>query len=257
MGNKANSNVMRKRMTETASHWFAFGVNDFCTLLHREFKIREYLKKYLDQKIISKISVAFEGPKKEGVKISILTSRPGMIIGKQGIDIENRKKALKGLDPKNINVSIDVIDVINQDLDAQMVASRIAAGITQRKTAKRVMKEAVMRTMLAGAKGIKIICSGRHGRDIAADEKSYAGSVSLQTFSENIIHHQMQAPTTMGTMGVKVWISKFEKPSTLLMNKKSRSRNDEKYRKFGDRYTKNNKNEKNDKTKQSFSSIGE
>jgi len=226
MGNKANSNIMRKRMVEPSSHWFSFGVREFSYCLHRDFSIRNCIKKNVDPKILSKVSVSFEGQKKEGVKVSILTCRPGTIIGKQGSDIEKLKKAIKALDPRNINISIDVIDVGSQDLDAQLVASRIAAGITQRKSAKRVMKEAVMRSMLAGAKGIKIICSGRHGREIAADEKSQAGSVPLQTFSANIEHYKLQAPTTMGTMGVKVWISR-EKKNIMHTDKKNRGRGDD------------------------------
>jgi small subunit ribosomal protein S3 len=207
MGNKTNANTLRKRFTPSYSNWFAFKTDDYRENLHREFSIRDFLKKTVDQKIVSRIFIFFEGNQKEKVRISLQTSRPGAIIGKQGAEIEKLKESIKKLSEKNSQVSIDVVEIANQDLDPALVASRICTGITQRQSAKRLMKSAILKSMSSGARGIKIICSGRHGGEIARDEKVHAGSVSSQTLSENIFFHQMQAPTTMGTMGVKVWIS--------------------------------------------------
>lgn len=207
MGNKTNANTLRKRFTPSNSHWFARKIDDYRVMLHREFSVRDFLKKVLDHKIVSKIIISFDGQKSEKVKIVIHTSRPGSIIGKQGSEIEKIKDSIKKLDEKNIQVSIDVVEITSPDLDPALVAAKICAGITQRQPAKRLMKSAILKTMAAGARGIKVICSGRHGSEIARDEKVHAGSVSSQTLSEKIQFHQMQAPTVMGTMGVKVWIS--------------------------------------------------
>ncbi|KXB89191.1 ribosomal protein S3 [Veillonellaceae bacterium DNF00626] len=186
------------------SKWFA--EKDYADLLVEDAKIREFLKKHLFAAGISKIGIKRVGKR---VKIAIYTAKPGMVIGRGGTGIEDIKKALTVVTDKEVD--IDILEIKSISMSALLVGEDIASQLERRVSFRRAVKQAVGRTMRAGAKGIKVIVSGRlGGAEIARSETVKEGSIPLQTLRANIDYAVATAHTTYGAIGIKVWIYRGE-----------------------------------------------
>ncbi len=205
MGQKVNPHGLRVGIIKDwDSKWYAEG--DFADYLVEDYKIREYLKKNLYSAGISKIEIERSAGR---VKATVFTSKPGVIIGKSGKDVDKTKAVLQRKTGKNIDLEIKQIK--RPDLDAQLVAENIAQQLENRVSFRRAMKSAMQRTMKNGAKGIKSSVSGRlGGADIARREFYSDGTIPLQTLRADIDYGFAEADTTYGKVGVKVWIYKGE-----------------------------------------------
>jgi len=206
MGQKVNPNGFRLGINkEWDSKWYA-SKKDFARLLNNDVKIRRYLMKKLKDASISKIIV------ERNTKISeviIKTSKPGLVIGRGGEEIENLKKELQKLTGETVKVTI--IEVKRPELDATLVAENIAHQIENRVSYRRAQKKALMTTRKAGAKGIKTLVSGRlNGAEMARSEGYAEGNVPLHTIRADIDYALAEANTVYGKIGVKVWIYKGE-----------------------------------------------
>ena len=206
MGQKVNPNGYRVGVIrDWNTRWYA-NKRDFSNFLVEDKKIRDFLKNKYYEAGIAFISIE----RAEGrATVSIHTARPGMLIGKGGVGIDEIKKGVSKLTGKP--VSVNIIEVKNADANAQLAAENIAAQLEKRVSHRRAMKQQMTRAMKAGAKGIKILCSGRlGGREIAGSEGYHDGSIPLQTMRANIEYGFAEAHTTYGRIGVKVWIYKGE-----------------------------------------------
>ena len=207
MGQKVNPHGLRVGVIKNwDSRWY---VSDekFGDTLVSDYNLREYLKEKLFNAGISKIEI--ERDSKETVKVIIHCAKPGMIIGKQGAEIENLRKDVEKVTGKK--AVVNVIEVKPVDLDAQLVAENICSQLERRIAFRRAMKQAIGRTMKLGAKGIKIACSGRlAGAEIARTEHYHDGTIPLQTIRADIDYGFWEANTTYGKIGIKVWIYKGE-----------------------------------------------
>ena len=205
MGQKINPNGFRLGINKTwSSRWYA--KNDYAKFLHEDLKIRKYIKKTLENASISKIIIERAAKK---LRITLYSSRPGIIIGKKGSDIESLKKVLSIM--TNLEVFLDIKEVRKPEVEAKLVAENIATQLEKRISFRRAMKKAVQASMRLGAKGIKIECNGRlGGAEIARTEKYQEGSVPLHTLRNDIDYANAEAETTYGICGIKVWINKGE-----------------------------------------------
>ncbi len=205
MGQKVNPHGLRVGIIKDwDSKWYAEG--DFADYLVEDYKIRDYLKRNLYAAGISKIEIERSAGR---VRATVFTSKPGIIIGKSGKDIEKTKAVLQRKTGKNIDIEIRQIK--RPDLDAQLVAENIAQQLENRVSFRRAMKSAMQRTIKNGAKGIKASVSGRlGGADIARREFYSEGTIPLQTLRADIDYGFAEADTTYGKVGVKVWIYKGE-----------------------------------------------
>lgn len=205
MGQKVNPHGMRVGViNDWDSKWFA--EKDYADLLVEDAKIREFLKKHLFAAGISKIGIKRVGKR---VKIAIYTAKPGMVIGRGGTGIEDIKKALTVVTDKEVD--IDILEIKSISMSALLVGEDIASQLERRVSFRRAVKQAVSRTMRAGAKGIKVIVSGRlGGAEIARSETVKEGSIPLQTLRANIDYAVATAHTTYGAIGIKVWIYRGE-----------------------------------------------
>ncbi len=213
MGQKVNPVGMRLKINRTwESNWFA--EKDYGRLLVEDIKIRRFIqKKIFWNKAFSKVEISdikikrFPGQ----VNVYIYTSRPGLLIGKKGADIETLKKQLAPLVSEKTNINININEVKKVDLDAKVVSQIVGRSIEGRIAYKRAMKQCISRTMKSGAKGVKIQVSGRlGGADIARTEYFKEGSIPLHTFSADIDFGKYDALTTYGIIGIQVWIFKGE-----------------------------------------------
>lgn len=206
MGQKVNPHGMRIGIIKDwDTRWYA-SKKDFSNLLVEDVKIRKYIKTTLYQAGISRIEIERAANK---LKLNISTAKPGIVIGKGGAGIEQLRKEVEGLTGKS--VLINITEVKKPDINAQLVAENITQQIEKRITYKRAMKQAMMRTMKAGAKGIKIQASGRlNGAEIARREHYSEGTIPLQTLRADIDYGFSEANTTYGKIGIKVWIFKGE-----------------------------------------------
>ena len=187
------------------SKWYA-PTKDFAKYLNADLKIRKYLDKEL--KGCSVASIVIERNNKR-TNIIINTSKPGIVIGKGGADIEKHKKALQKLTGEEIYLNI--VEVKNPDLNAALVAENIALQIQNRASFRAVQKRAIRNTMKAGAVGIKVAVSGRlAGAEMARTEGYTEGTVPLHTLRADIDYAHKEADTIYGKIGVKVWIYKGE-----------------------------------------------
>ena len=206
MGQKVNPHGLRVGVIKDwDSRWYAKNekVGD---LLVEDKKIRDYLKKTLYGAGVPKIEIERDNAK---VRIYLHCARPGVVIGKGGADIERHRLAVEKLIGKP--VVLNIIEVRNPDMDAQLVAENIAAQLEKRIGFRRAMKNAMGRAMRSGALGIKTCCSGRlGGREIAGTEHYHDGTIPLQTLRADIDYGFAEAATTYGRIGVKVWIYKGE-----------------------------------------------
>lgn len=207
MGQKVSPHGLRVGVIQDwDSKWYA-DKNNFADYLIEDKKIREFVKKKYYMAGISKILI--DRTANNQIKLTILTDKPGMIIGKSGAGIEELKKDSEKLTKKK--VSINIVEVRRSELDAQLTAESIAQALERRVAFRRAMKQAIGRTMKAGSKGIKVVLSGRlGGAEIARSEKYSEGNVPLHTIRANIDYGFAEADTTYGKIGVKVWINKGE-----------------------------------------------
>ena len=206
MGQKVSPVGLRVGINKAwESKWFASN-KDFKKSLMADLKIRQYLFKRLKEAGVTKIEIE-RNPKRTEVIIN--TARPGMVIGRGGEEIEKLKKAIVKLVDENVQISI--VDIKSPDLVAQFVADNIARQIENRASFRIAQKQAIRRTMKAGAKGIKVSVSGRlNGQDIARKEGYTEGTIPLHTIRADIDYATSEADTTFGKIGVKVWIYKGE-----------------------------------------------
>jgi small subunit ribosomal protein S3 len=205
MGQKVNPYGIRLGINKTwSSRWFS--KNEYTKLLHQDLKIKNYVEKKLKNASISKINIERAAKK---LRLSIYSSRPGIIIGKKGADIETLKNDLSKM--SNLEVFLDIKEVRKPEVEAKLVAENIASQLEKRISFRRAMKKAVQSAMRLGAKGVKVVCSGRlGGAEIARTEKYHEGSVPLHTLRGDIDYSTAEAETTYGICGIKVWINKGE-----------------------------------------------
>lgn len=206
MGQKVNPNGLRIGINKDwEAKWYA-NKSDFSKYLNNDIEIRKYLKKNFKAAGISKIVIERN---KKRCEVFIYASKPGIIIGQSGVEIEKVKKAVSKL--VNEDVQISIVEVKNPDLDAQLVAENIAHNIENRVSFRVAQKKAIRNTMKAGAKGIKTLASGRLGGvEIARSEGYSEGTTPLHTLRADIDYGTAEADTTYGKIGVKVWIYKGE-----------------------------------------------
>ena len=206
MGQKVNPHGLRVGVIKNwDSRWF---VSDekFGDTLVSDYNIRKYLKKELQAAGVPKIEIERDSQR---VRVFIHCAKPGMVIGRGGAEIEKYKNELQKM--VGMPVALNVVEVRQPDLDAQLVAENIAAQLERRVAFRRAMKMAIRNTMRLGAKGIKISCGGRlGGAEIARSEHYHEGTIPLQTLRADIDYGFWEANTTYGKIGVKVWIYKGE-----------------------------------------------
>ncbi len=205
MGQKVNPYGIRLGINKTwSSRWFS--KNEYTKLLHQDLKIKKYVENKLKNASISKINIERAAKK---LRLSIYSSRPGIIIGKKGADIETLKNDLSKM--SQLEVFLDIKEVRKPEVEARLVAENIASQLEKRISFRRAMKKAVQSAMRLGAKGVKVVCSGRlGGAEIARTEKYHEGSVPLHTLRGDIDYATAEAETTYGICGIKVWINKGE-----------------------------------------------
>ena len=213
MGQKTNPIGLRLGIIKPwESRWFS--EKDYSKLLQEDINIRKFLTKKLYSAGISKVVI--ERPAKLA-KVTIYSSRPGVIIGKKGSDIEKLKKEVSKI--ASGDVSINIVEIKKPELDSQLVADNIAQQLERRVAFRRAMKRAVQSAMRLGALGIRVNCSGRlGGAEIARTEWYREGRVPLHTLRADIDYGVSRANTTYGICGVKVWIFKGEKFDKYLEN---------------------------------------
>jgi len=185
------------------SMWFA-DPKDYARNIEEDYKIRMYIRKKFVQGAVSGVEIERLA---DQIKIRIASARPGVIIGRRGVDIDKLRQDLAKITTKVITV--DIKEIKNPAVDAQLVSQSVAFQMEKRVGFRRAMKRAVEQTIQAGAKGVKIIVSGRlDGAEIARREKYHVGKIPLQTFRADIDYGFTEAITTFGCIGVKVWIYK-------------------------------------------------
>ena len=242
MGQKVNPHGMRVGVIKDwDSRWYA-RADKVGDLIVEDYNIRNYLKKTLYSAGVPTIEIERDSNK---VRIYIYCSRPGVVIGKGGAEIERIRLSVEKMIGKPVAISI--VEVRTPDTNAQLVAENIAQQIEKRISHRRAMKNAMGRAMRMGAKGIKVMCSGRlGGREIAGVEQYHDGTIPLQTIRADIEYGFAEAATTYGRIGVKVWIYKGEvlsqtlrtTPRVMDMNKpqgERRRRDDRRGGRNGDR----------------------
>lgn len=204
MGHKVHPYGFRVGYIKTwKSRWFA-KKKDFANLLHEDVKIRNYIKKNFSSAAIPYVEIERASNR---IKVIIHSARPGIIIGRRGADIDRLREELNRL--TNKEVYIDIKEVKNPYIEAQLVAENVALQLEKRIAFRRAMKRALQIAMERGAEGVRIKCSGRlGGAEIARSEGYRQGKIPLQTLRADIDYGFAEAYTTYGLIGVKVWIYK-------------------------------------------------
>lgn len=206
MGQKVNPTGLRIGVIKDwESRWYA-DPNKFGDTLIEDYQLRQYLLKTLSPAGVPRVEIERDAKR---VRINIFCAKPGMVIGRGGAEIEK----LKAVCEKKLGkeVSLNIVEIKQPDLDAQLVAENIAAQLEKRVSYRRALKLAIGRTMRLGAKGIKAQVSGRlGGAEIARSESYHEGTIPLQTIRADIDYGFAEADTTYGRIGVKVWIYKGE-----------------------------------------------
>jgi len=206
MGQKVHPNGLRVGVIrDWDSKWYANSKN-YSDYLVEDYKIRKYVKSKLFASGISRIEIERTA---KFVKINVYTAKPGLVIGKGGNYAETLRADLEKMISKKVNLNI--VEVKNVDIDAQLVAENIAGQLEKRVSFRRAMKQCMQKAMKAGALGIKTAVSGRlGGADMARTEFYKEGTIPLQTIRADIDYGFYEADTTYGKVGVKVWIYKGE-----------------------------------------------
>ncbi len=206
MGQKVNPHGLRVGIIKNwDSRWFVKD-KDFGDTLVSDYNLRKYLKKTLFAAGVSKIEIERDASR---VRVNIHCAKPGIVIGKGGAEIEKLRLTCEQKLGKT--TALNIIEVKNPDVDAQLVAENIAQQLEKRIAFRRAMKQAIGRAMKLGAKGIKTQCAGRlGGAEIARTEQYHEGTIPLQTLRADIDYGFAEADTTYGKIGVKVWIYRGE-----------------------------------------------
>ena len=207
MGQKVNPHGLRVGVIKDwDSRWYA-KKKDFGDMLVEDYNIRNFILKQLKPAGISRVEI--ERFAEDKVRIHVHVAKPGIVIGRSGAEIDKLKATLEKMMGKQ--VSVNVVEVAQPDLDAQLVAEKIAKDLEDRVSFRRAMKQSIGRTMRLNAKGIKVMVSGRlAGAEIARSESYHEGTIPLQTIRADIDYGFAEADTTYGKLGVKVWIYKGE-----------------------------------------------
>ena len=205
MGQKVNPIGLRLGIVKTwDSRWF--GGKNYAEYILEDYKLRKFIKDKLYHAGVSRIEIERSSKR---VRLRIYTARPGIVIGKKGAEISQIKKDIEKITDREI--SIDIQEVRKPEIDAQLVAENVALQITRRVAFRRAMKRGVSSAMRFGALGVKIICSGRlGGAEMARTEWYHEGRVPLHTLRADIDYGFIDAHTTYGVIGVKVFIFKGE-----------------------------------------------
>jgi small subunit ribosomal protein S3 len=205
MGQKINPVGLRLGITRTwDSRWFE--KKNYKIWLHEDQAIRKYFGRLTRAAAISKVEIERRANQ---ARVIVHTAKPGIIIGKRGVGIEDIRKNLEHLTQKNVQVN--VVEIKHAELDARLVGQNIVDQLEKRIAFRRAMKQAIMRTMKAGARGVKVMVSGRlGGAEIARTEQNHDGKVPLHTLRADIDYAHVEAFTTFGRIGCKVWIYKGE-----------------------------------------------
>ncbi|MBI5234081.1 MAG: 30S ribosomal protein S3 [Deltaproteobacteria bacterium] len=203
MGQKVHPTGFRVGIYKNwSSRWF--GDRNYAEFVHEDVRIRKYIKTRLYHAGIARMGIERAA---NNVKIVVYTSRPGLVVGRRGAEIDTMKKHLAGLTGRQVDM--DIVEIRKPDLEAQLVAEGIATQLEKRVSFRRAMKKSVMSSLRMGAKGIKIICAGRlGGSEIARTEWYREGRVPLHTLKADIDYGTAEAKTTYGIIGVKVLIYK-------------------------------------------------
>ncbi len=206
MGQKVHPTGIRLGIVKDwTSKWYADSKN-FADTLNMDLKVRDFIKKKLKSASVSRVQI--ERPA-NNARITIHTARPGIVIGKKGEDVERLRKDVTNM--MGIPVSINIEEIRKPELDAVLVAENVAQQLERRIMFRRAMKRAVQNAMRLGAQGIKIRVAGRlNGADIARAEWYHEGRVPLHTLRADIDYGTIEANTTYGIIGVKVWVFKGE-----------------------------------------------
>ena len=206
MGQKVNPHGLRVGIIKNwDSRWFASD-EKFGDTLVEDYNLRKYLKKALSSAGIAKIEIERDDKR---VRLHLHCAKPGMVIGRNGAEIEKLRETCQKMLGKN--VVINIVEIKNPDADAQLVAENIATQLEKRISFRRAMKLSIGRAMRLGVKGIKTQVSGRvGGAEIARSEQYHEGTIPLQTLRADIDYGFAEANTTYGRIGVKVWIYKGE-----------------------------------------------
>jgi small subunit ribosomal protein S3 len=206
MGQKTNPIGLRMAVNrDWRSKWYA-DKKEFGRLLTEDYHIRELLKRRLESASVPKILIERAANR---CRITILTARPGVVIGRKGAEIDKLKEELSKMTGKEIYV--DIQEIKTPETDAQLVAENIALQLERRVSFRRAMKKAIQTAMDLGAEGIKIRCGGRlGGAELARVENYHEGRVPLHTLRANIDYGFAEANTVYGKLGVKVWVCKGE-----------------------------------------------
>ena len=240
MGQKVNPHGLRVGVIKDwDSRWFAKD-EVFGDTLVSDYKVREYLKNELQKAGVPKIEIERDSHR---VRVFIHCAKPGLVIGRGGEQIEKYKAQLEKM--VGMPVALNVVEVKQPDLNAQLVAENISSQLENRVAFRRAMKMAIRNTMRLGAKGIKITCSGRlGGAEIARAEHYHEGTIPLQTLRADIDYGFWEANTTYGKIGVKVWIYRGEVLSEVnrpaVKNTRGDRRGDRRDNRNGDRRPRNN-----------------
>ena len=222
MGQKVNPHGLRVGVIKNwDSRWFV-NDKDFGDTLVSDYKVREYVKTKLQGAGVPKVEIERDSAR---VRVFIQCAKPGVVIGFHGAEIEKLRTELEAMVGRP--VVVNVIEIKNPDINAQLVAESISAQLEKRVSFRRAMKLAIGRTMRLGAKGIKVACSGRlGGAEIARTEHYHEGTIPLQTIRADIDYGFWEANTTYGKIGVKVWIYKGEVLAENAQNEGRRDRQD-------------------------------
>ena len=206
MGQKVNPHGLRVGVIKNwDSRWFV-GKQKFGDTLVSDYQIRKYLKTELQKAGVPKIEIERDSHR---VRVFVHCAKPGIVIGKGGSEIDKYKAKLEKM--VGMPVALNVVEVRNPDLNAQLVAENIASQLENRVAFRRAMKMAIRNTMRLGARGIKISCGGRlGGAEIAKTEHYHEGTIPLQTLRADIEYGFWEANTTYGKIGIKVWIYRGE-----------------------------------------------
>lgn len=204
MGQKVNPTGLRIGVIKNwESRWYA-DKKDFADTLVSDYNLREYLLETLAPAGVPKVEIERDAKR---VRINIHCAKPGMVIGRQGAEIEKLKEICKKKLGSDKEVFINIVEIKQPDLDAQLVAENIASQLERRISFRRALKQSIGRTMRLGARGIKVQVSGRvGGAEIARTERYHEGTIPLQTIRADIDYGFAEAKTTYGRLGVKVWI---------------------------------------------------
>ena len=207
MGQKVSPHGLRVGVIKDwDSKWYA-GKGVFADMLVEDNQIRKYIEKKLYAAGVARVLI--ERAAENKVRVTVLVARPGMVVGKSGTGADELKAALTKLTGKSVELSVE--EVRRAELDAKLTAESVAQALEKRISFRRAMKQAIQKTMKAGAKGIKVVCAGRlGGAEIARSEKYSEGNVPLHTIRADIDYGFAEADTTYGKIGIKVWINHGE-----------------------------------------------